>query len=304
MFTCPACQKTHEETKFYCNECNEFYCSLECLKYQNFPEYNVLYTYKSTFKWLVNSGWPFASGVKYYMHDMTDLTFSCCNTCYCAKCHSHLIGSPRRENILFCERCKKLFHNDCNTDLKNGSSSCMCKLCVGTTLGIKYIICKKCHEKCNIRQLNLSDLNDVNQFISFDSPEWENLIYEKRLNSTNGGQDILFDFSDCKKYRGIVDDTIPLDEDNVLIECDCEMCKNIKCPTTLFRLMYSCPELLDATGWDDGLDIGPIVGLGLFACHRRNDCNCKICQFWAEESEEYKKDSEEEDSSEESSEEY
>ncbi len=285
MYTCPVCQKTHEERKFFCDHCVKYYCSLECLKYQNFPEYNVRHTYK----WSVWPNWPFGSRGKYYMHDMTDLTFSCCNTCYCAKCYSHLIDSPSRENILFCERCKKLFHNDCHSNLKKGNASCMCKLCVSTTLGVKYIICKKCHEKRNIRQLNLSDLNDVKQFISFDSPEWENLI------CYDGGQDISFDFSECKKYRGIVDDTISLDEDNILIECDCELCKNIKCPTTLFRLMYSCPELLDATGWDDGLDIGPIVGLGLFACHPRNDCNCKICQFWTEDSEEYKKDSEEED---------
>lgn len=282
MYTCPTCQTTHDEHRFYCDGCVKFYCSLGCLKYQDFPEYNVLYRQD-----MLNYTYS-APNTEYwtngYIHEMTDLSFICCDTCYCAKCHSQLINSPQRENILFCDMCKRFFHNDCHSDLKYGYESCMCPMCISLELGLKIVVCKNCHEAYNVRPVSMSDLNDLKQFISFDSPEWKKLIYKDDSNSKDGEQDISFDFSKCQKYQHVKEALENLDtikEEDVLVKCDCELCRNIKCPTTLFRLMYNYPELLDITDdWDKGHDISPILALEMFTSHCPNKCHCEVCQFW------------------------
>lgn len=277
MYTCPVCQKTHEENKFYCDYCLEFYCSLECLKYQNFPEHD-----------------------KFGVREMSDLTFNCCGTCYCAKCHSQLMYSGTDEIIRVCELCNRFFHDDCNCEIDPycGNESCMCKLCIDLQKGEKKIICKACHNQRNIKQFSFADLSDIKQFIQLDSPEWKNLIcrhyYGRRAevefpDSRTMEHYIGFNFSNCKKYKQLIEtfesNRYVLSTAECLfansIECDCNLCKNIKCKTTFARLMFNDWELNDGSNaWDMGCDLTPVEVLKAIAENPENNCDCEICQFW------------------------
>lgn len=310
MHTCPLCQKTHEEDKFFCDECQEYYCSLECLQYKNFPEHDE-------------------RGVG----ELADLTFNCCDTCYCAKCHSWMMYSDTGEVILWCEICERLFHDNCDCDIENGSESCMCKLCIDLKNNEKKVICKACHEQYDVEQLSFADLYDLEKYISFESPEWENLVSRQFFGRRAKGEFpdpknmeyyIGFDFSDCKKFEKLKEilnrhySTVVLvkNEDasdkvnqyitkeivnykefeNIQefykacirdclnckhIECECKFCKNVKCNTLLFRLMFNDFGLNDhSNAWDMGNDFTPIEILKSIAENSENDCNCDICQFW------------------------
>lgn len=307
MYTCPACQKTHEEDKFYCDCCEKYYCSLECLQYKNFPEHDE-------------------RGVRY----MTDLKTSCCDSCCCAKCFTRLLYIDVDQSTLVCDMCEKYFHDTCDCYLENGNETCMCRLCIDLKNDEKKYICKPCHEKHNVEPLDFFNLFDVE---NSNSPEWKNLVSrqyfgkrvkDKRIMIEGYRKDYTgFDFSDCKKFEKLsrlLDPDYPLymfgksecksDDVNqdvieeilnygksegeskfkafirkcsncTLIECNCEFCKNVKCNTLLFRLMFYNSELNDiSNGWDTGNDFTPIEILKSIAERPDNACNCDICRFW------------------------
>lgn len=310
MYTCPACQKTHEESKFYCDECQKYHCSLECLKYKDFTEYDECRA-----------------------QELSDLTFSCCGTCYCTKCHSWMMYADTDEIILYCEKCERFFHDECECDIDHGNESCMCKLCIDLKNNEKKVICPACHNECNVKQFGFENLIDIEQFMSYDSPVWGNLdarqYYGKRVKMVYTDPNFMkryigFDFSECKKFEKLKEvlnrqySTVVLvknedasDKANQYItkrivnykefeniqefykayirdcleckhiECDCKFCKNIKCNTLLFRLMFHDSDLNDGcNAWDMGNDLTPVRVLNEFAKSPENNCNCEICQFW------------------------
>jgi hypothetical protein len=200
------------------------------------------------------------------------------------------------EIIVWCEKCKRFFHDDCECDIEHGNESCMCKLCINLKNNEKKVICPACHDECNVKQFGFENLIDIEQFISFDSPEWENLVSRQYFGrrakmvctDPNFAKHYIgFDFSECKKFEKLkeVVDLPKFNLSNYLpiksIECDCKFCKNIKCNTLLFRLMFNDFELNDdSNAWDMGNDLTPVRVLNEFAKSPENNCSCEICQFW------------------------
>ena len=282
MFTCPACQKTHEETKFYCDECHEHHCSLDCLKYKDFPEYDECRA-----------------------QELSDLTFSCCGRCYCTKCHSWMMYADTDEIILWCEKCERFFHEDCQCDIDNGNDSCMCRLCIDLKKDWKKVICPACHKEHNVKQFSFVNLHDVKQYIdsriSFDFSnckkfkKFREALYQdyatsisfyvkSKDDSDSDDQLVINELSDhekSKNWKEIFETFIRNCMDCVNMECDCELCKNVKCNTLLFRLLFSDKKLNDdSDAWDYGNDFAPVKVLKSIAERSDNNCNCDICKFW------------------------
>lgn len=240
MYTCPYCQKIHNEDKFYCIECQKHYCSIECLKYQNSPEYDI-----------------------HQLGDLSDMTFSCCGNRFCMKCYSEVIYYNRDDDIIyFCNKCNNFFHGDCYLDsLSQGDATCMCKLCIDLDNCTKNIICRKCHDEEDAKLFSFSNLSDIERYLPLD-------------------------FSKCKKYKRLVDIVNSYSYnflDCLSIKCDCKLCINVECNTTLMRLLFSDEYINDITNyWDMGFDIAPVEVLKYLAENSPNNCNCDICQFWKE----------------------
>ncbi len=248
--------------------CNNFFCSLECLKYQDFPEYDVC-----------------------GLNELTDLTFSCCNTCYCAKCHLQLIDSDDYSSISFCDMCERFYHyKKCRSGkiVDDGFKRCMCRLCVDLKHDKKKIICRSCHVKHNVKEVCFKDEFDILQCTS---------LYP-------------YDFSDCEKFWSIIEAfeshchmvfKNPCRKMAIITkkpkpyvlarawlrcmlenhDCDCNICKNIKCNTLLFRLILHNGHInFKNNYWDEGRDLTPVKALYEYASRPDNDCDCEVCQYW------------------------
>ena len=301
MYACPTCKKLHEEKTFYCDECCEYYCSLACFKYQDFHDYYV-----------------------HGISEISDLTFSCCNIRYCMKCYIDIINLDRGEIIFLCDKCGRFFHDNCSIDsLKQENEGCMCRLCVDLKNSKTNLICRQCHEDCNVTQFSFSCLNDLEQDIHVDFSNckkfnqllevvssWKDEISECVSVKCNCEicEDIDNELSyiallhlhkeysedqehyipdkllSCKKYKRnaeLLDSRVDRCLDCLSQKCDCDMCTNIQCNTTLMRLMFGDKDLNDEINyWDLGNEITPVEVLKALSENTENKCNCKICQCW------------------------
>lgn len=243
MNACPICQESNSKSKIYCDKCHKSYCSLKCFRHFDIPLEH-----------------------KYTMGELSDLEFTCCKTQYCAKCFARILIEHDHKDVdkhpWRCWECNKFFHTECDSDMDHDMKCCMCQVCVKLDdFHLKRMICKKCHDLHDVKQFYLVNLEDVKQYASYDLSVCKKFEYLKE-NCFNCN----FEISDC-----------------LLINCDCESCKNIKCPTTLIRLMFGDRKWNEETqNWGSGLDITPIFTLNELASSPDNECNCEICKFWKE----------------------
>ncbi len=199
----------------------------------------------------------------YTVGEVSNLEFTCCKTQYCAKCFAQILIEHGRDvdrKPWHCSVCEKFFHDECDREMEIGIGCCMCRLCVELgSFYFKNMVCKKCHDDNEVKQFYLMNLEDVKQYASYDLSNCKKFKYLKE-NSFKS----KFEISECLSIR-----------------CDCEACKNIKCPTTLIRLMFGDRKWNEENPYMcSALCITPIFILNELAISPDNNCDCEICRFW------------------------